>query len=494
MLDLSRIIVAAEVLKLAAGMGGSAEHVLRSTIERCENAPFVRVAGDLKVQGDLDLDWHAPDWKSGKHCGLVVEGNLEVGGSLTNFNLNGGPALVVLGNARARNAVHGGSSWLIAGDFHAEETFFGVYNDGYAYIGGNLHAKAVINQDHDITVIGRTIGATIDEEHGHALLVDELLLEDEPGVDWDLALERAGAGEPLLRKTPRIPDIRKAAEDPNSSLLAAAIASGADVESRDDGGNTPLLLAVPAGLRDNTKLLLDAGADVKAVNARGATVAHMLAYSDDPKMFDLVLAHRPPLDRPDREGKTPMMQALEYLNLACVRALHERGVAFPPPSATESGYPYSLYLAESSRVELLKYLIAEGVAIDWRDTSDFIPGKTLLHEAAWRGNARSVALLTKAGAKVDARDERGRTPLLLMLELAPAVLAREPEETLEVTKLLLAAGADPLAKGGAGKDALDLAAAYPDTRVLRATLDAAIATGRLDAARRASFAARLSPR
>jgi len=493
MFDASGVMIAAEVLKLALQLSGDAQYILQSNVDGCGNAPFVHVAGDLNVAGDLALDWDAPPWNEGKRCGLVVEGNLDVEGRLTNFNMNGGPVLVVLGSVRADDAVQGGASWLIRDDFEVTKTFLGYYNDGHVYVGGDLTASAVINMDHSMDVTGRINGTFVDLENGHAFLVNDLLIDGDPDeVDWDLAWERAKRNETLLRASPAGVDIFRAAMDRNPDLLVASIAAGGDVESRDEDGDTPLLVAARTGNVASMRTLFDSGASASVVNARKQGLTHVIAWNDNEVLLDIALSPGPPLDEPDSEGHTPMMLALDYRNVRLVRRLAERGVPFPEPEE-KTAYPYSLFLAQNGEVELLSILIGAGVDLEWTDADDYVPGKTLLHEAAWRGNVTSVEMLVRAGVAIDPRESRGRTPLRLMLDLAQRVMEDNPEDAVVIARILIDGGADPLAKADDGRDALDAAFDQENVELLRVVY-AGVDPDRLDDQRRGAVNRRLSRR
>ena len=107
-----------------------------------------------------------------------------------------------------------------------------------------------------------------------------------------------------------------------------------------------------------------------------------------------------------------------------------------------------------------------------------------------RHNLRSVRALLAAGFSVDARDAKGRTPLRLMLDLAPRILGDQPGQAAAMVQVLLDAGADPLARAADGKDALDAAAAMTDDEVLR-TVYAAAVRGSLEPSRKVAIATRL---
>jgi ankyrin repeat protein len=84
--------------------------------------------------------------------------------------------------------------------------------------------------------------------------------------------------------------------------------------------------------------------------------------------------------------------------------------------------------------------------------------------AARRGDAGKVRSLLEEGAKVNARDERGNTPLMV------AALSGLDLD-LETVRLLLAKGADVNARNGGNDTALILAASNEETDILQVLLD-----------------------
>lgn len=82
--------------------------------------------------------------------------------------------------------------------------------------------------------------------------------------------------------------------------------------------------------------------------------------------------------------------------------------------------------------EVVKKYIATKKNVNIKDKSN---GKTMLHVAAQSGNFELVKLLIDAGAKVNAKDAEGRTPLLM-------VGGDDEENALKIFKFLIAKGAD----------------------------------------------------
>jgi ankyrin repeat protein len=114
--------------------------------------------------------------------------------------------------------------------------------------------------------------------------------------------------------------LHKAASDDNKELTALLLAHGANVNARDDIGHTPLHSAL---YKDESELLLAHGADVNAKDNEGKTPLHHAA-SDDPKDFkgavkqitewdlariELLLAHGADVNAKDNDGRTPLFYA-----------------------------------------------------------------------------------------------------------------------------------------------------------------------------------------
>jgi ankyrin repeat protein len=112
---------------------------------------------------------------------------------------------------------------------------------------------------------------------------------------------------------------------------------------------------------------------------------------------------------------------------------------------------------------LLLALVAGAAHAQVAPTPAEVAAYTGLFAAAARGDAAAVTKLASSGAKVDAKDARGRTPLHV------AAFMRERD----AMKALVAAGADPNALDADRYDMVTIAAVADDP----ATMDAALKLG-----------------
>jgi ankyrin repeat protein len=199
-------------------------------------------------------------------------------------------------------------------------------------------------------------------------------------------------------------------------IIAALIEAGADVNGRDNDGETPLTLA--ARYSDNPKVvaaLIEAGADVNGRDGDGETPLMRACYYNYPEIIAALIEAGADVNARDDNGKTPLMRACYY------------------------NYP-----------EIIAALIEAGADVNARDND----GKTPLTLAAeYSDNPKVIAALIEAEADVNARDNYGETPLMR----AAACSGDGDANSLETINALLDAGADANIRSGEGMRAFDYA-------------------------------------
>jgi ankyrin repeat protein len=247
----------------------------------------------------------------------------------------------------------------------------------------------------------------------------------------------------------------------------------AAVNARDEGGYTPLHLAVWNGKLEMAKLLLEHGAEMEAANERGETPLALAGIyeAQNGAVIDLLRARGAYCDlftaitladrdeaaaRLDEEpsrrearnryGLTPVERALElapWIPEGTRRGSHwdvaalllERGAAveldlFAAAALGQLDQVTALLATEPSRVNarhgwqfaplhwaalwghaaVVKALLARGAAIEARD---LLRGRTALHWAAWGGHAGVAELLLSLGIGHQDADNDGQTALHL---------------------------------------------------------------------------------
>ncbi len=209
------------------------------------------------------------------------------------------------------------------------------------------------------------------------------------------------------KSTPVPPNeaLRRAAEQGNGAGVQRALARGANINGRDQSGDTPLHGAVLYGRTTVAEFLIACGADVNAAN-----------YS----------------------GETPLDNATRCGHVDVARMLLERGAG---DDGTPDGRRKVLtsLLLRSHGGEIAELLVAYGADVKARGPQ----GATVLHYAAAYGSSELVGLLLRHGAEVNARDDAGQTPVVLALDFAALgmPLYMEPYKR-ETVQALIQAGAE----------------------------------------------------
>ena len=161
---------------------------------------------------------------------------------------------------------------------------------------------------------------------------------------------------------------RKAAEQGNEKakrqLALLKKAGDADVNAKDNKGETPLHRAARKGKPEDIKALLDRGADIDAKDNFGKRPLHIAASSGKPEAIKVLLDRGADICAKDRNGWTASNHASERGNKAVIRLLsdafsHKTKIASSPfttecdrlaahPDAPEGpfgpGYPGAIYL------------------------------------------------------------------------------------------------------------------------------------------------------
>ncbi|MEU9340867.1 hypothetical protein AB0D74_06595 [Streptomyces sp. NPDC048278] len=167
--------------------------------------------GPVVIAGDLDLDTVG---SSG--AGVVVDGDLTVGGSIVNVD-DGCPASIVLGDLRAANVYLEGDVKLLVLGSVTVDAFIGSMTDKLVMIHGDLRAGVtVLSGEFSPDLVGGTLhGAVVapayldlaQDVDPAAVLVPEVLRADgeddprgfdAPRVHGGRLLNRIGKGLPVV--------------------------------------------------------------------------------------------------------------------------------------------------------------------------------------------------------------------------------------------------------------------------------------------------------
>jgi ankyrin repeat protein len=252
---------------------------------------------------------------------------------------------------------------------------------------------------------------------------------------------------------------------------------GADIKAADPDGTGVLLLAIINGHFDTAAFLLDRKADPNAADSNGRAalfaavdmrdiyqsnrpaprdngkvepmdlIKMLLDHGADPnaKLTKMIVA-RAVLDFPDvmmGEGATPFLRAAKSADIPLMQLLLDKGA--DPKVVTKAGVTAVMVAAGmgyhkpirggEQPIEALKICLEKGVDINAATDKTL---NTALHAAAGQGTDDIVQFLADHGAKLDLKDNKGRTPMDVALGLkADAVGVEVHQSTADLLRKLM---------------------------------------------------------
>ncbi|KAJ3109764.1 hypothetical protein HDU96_007096 [Phlyctochytrium bullatum] len=218
----------------------------------------------------------------------------------------------------------------------------------------------------------------------------------------------------------------------SSDMLCLLLKHGVDVEAKDSLQYTPLAWAVERGRPDVMQILLDHGADPHTRNWEKNTPLHLAAACGRSQMLRTLFPAGAELNARNSGDRMPLHLACARGQIDCVRALLELGATVKSGHENDIEMLYSLCV--EGHIEAARLLIEHGAAIADRGayllqaasssgSSEMVqlvleamPGQRPLHmlaeELYWGRLMENVLVgMVEAGAKLDERDEEGRTLL-----------------------------------------------------------------------------------
>jgi len=273
-----------------------------------------------------------------------------------------------------------------------------------------------------------------------------------PSGPSERAISSPASSRPTATNRPSSPITRTPAVKPNAKeqarlneqLIAAAwdndlrrarslIARGADVNAKDNTVQSAYLISTSEGYLELLNLTLQHGADVDSKDSFNGTGLIRAADRGHADIAGRLVQADIKINHINNLGWTALHEAIilgdgsrRYVDT--VRVLVAAGTDLRLPSQRDRIPP--LQHATSRGHSEIAQVLRAGLEAD--KPSKRLADRRLL-AAVERGDATAAALAIRAGANLEARDERGRTSLLRAVA----------EDRLAVARLLIHLGADP---------------------------------------------------
>ena len=115
-----------------------------------------------------------------------------------------------------------------------------------------------------------------------------------------------------------------AIQQDNTELIPGLIEGGADINTKDKYGRTPLLLATQYNNTEIVQLLIEKGADVNAKNKYGWTPLLWATVNNNTKLSVLLVEKGADVNAKDNDGRTPLYWATSNNNEEIINAIEDK--------------------------------------------------------------------------------------------------------------------------------------------------------------------------
>lgn len=200
---------------------------------------------------------------------------------------------------------------------------------------------------------------------------------------------------------------------------------GADINSETLNGQTPLHLASLEGKESIVECLLHygEGINVNSGNSKGQTPLHLAVLRKHQRIIRCLVEYGADSNLPDHDGETPLNLVSQWGHERTKKHMLDYAKIREKTQGIQDKrfHPSRHTLSDNRLMMLLKKMIKDGSwmkierllkgrKFDCSVTDD--SGETLLHFAArMPESANEIRVLLEKGAKVDARNHKGETPL-----------------------------------------------------------------------------------
>jgi ankyrin repeat protein len=207
-------------------------------------------------------------------------------------------------------------------------------------------------------------------------------------------------------------DLLQGATEGNTALVKRSIEQRAELESKNEEGETALILAAWYGSPEIVCLLLENGANVNAQDNNGFTAiakASSLGVGRHYEIVEILIQASANVNIKTKDGKSPFLLAVLNGHMELSNVLKKAGAKEEPYFIGKQADMELLSATSIGDLQRVKYVFFFKPNVNSIDNLGLTP---LMHSARI-GNREILTILLKAGANVDAKDNSGKTALML---------------------------------------------------------------------------------
>lgn len=266
----------------------------------------------------------------------------------------------------------------------------------------------------------------------------------------------------------------------NSEVVKVFLEKDIDIEAKDNNGKTALIYAAEGSHKDIVNLLLQKKANVNAEDNSERTALLIASENGNKDILEILLANGADVNNKNSKGWTALMSASSHGHNAVVNALISKGADVNAQNI--KGWTALMSAAENGHTEVVKTLLAKGADVNAKTGRDW----TALMSAVEKGQAEVVKVLLEKGADIEIKNIEGNSAFDLAhagsnMDVINAVDARRKlsedlikaagEGNIEAVKSLLGKFASVNARDQDGRSALVVAAMNGKKEVVKTLLD-----------------------
>jgi len=256
--------------------------------------------------------------------------------------------------------------------------------------------------------------------------------------------------------------LMEAAKNNDLNQMEDLIKQGANVNSADDRGRTPLMYAAQAGSTQAMETLVkkhNADVNAKDINDQTALMKSSIMGKNDGVKF--LLDNKAKIDDYDKFGRTALTYSARADHTDVLKTLLHKGA--DANIRDEDGRSPLMEAANKGNAESVKELIRHYADVDAQtDRSK----STALMDAIENGNPEVIRILAKR-SDPDVKDSQGDTALMQLLRKVPDGAAADPV----AVQSLIERSKDPDAKNNKGRTAMMEAGRVVDSATIKALID-----------------------